>query len=126
YEAGRRANTPARSFLLELGDVSATGFSPETIVEVGADGGVSTQPLAGTRARSGEAETDGRLRAELLSDSKEVFEHAISVRAAQEELARVCGPDSILVNEFMAIRERGSVQHLASRISGRLAAGANA
>lgn len=126
YDVGRRANTPARSFLFELGDLSAAGFSPETVVEVGAGGEVSTQPLAGTRARSGEAETDELLRAELLSDAKEIFEHAISVQAAQEELRGVCAPDSVLVNEFMAVRERGSVQHLASRVTGRLAADRNA
>ncbi|WP_235489710.1 chorismate-binding protein, partial [Frankia sp. AvcI1] len=45
YERGRRGNTPARSFLLDLDGVRAIGFSPETVVEVGADGRVSTQPL---------------------------------------------------------------------------------
>ncbi|MEU9171602.1 chorismate-binding protein [Streptomyces sp. NPDC048420] len=34
YLAGRRANTPARSFLLDLGGWRTAGFSPETVVEV--------------------------------------------------------------------------------------------
>nr|WP_263641819.1 chorismate-binding protein [Microbispora cellulosiformans] len=50
YLTGRRANTPARSFLLKLGGWQAAGFSPETVVEVDPSGRVSTQPLAGTRA----------------------------------------------------------------------------
>ena len=122
YLACRRANTPARSFLLDLGGWQAAGFSPETIVEVEADGRVTTQPLAGTRALGPDAATNERLRAELLTDAKEVHEHAISVRLACAELATVCRPGTVAIEEFMALRERGSVQHLASRVVGRLAA----
>lgn len=126
YVAGRRGNTPARSFLLDLGGLAATGFSPETVVEVGADGRVSTQPLAGTRALLGDPVADLARRVELLGDPKEIFEHAISVRLAQDELAGVCRDDSVFVEEFMNVQERGSVQHLASRVTGRLAEGRNA
>jgi salicylate synthetase len=124
YVAGRLTNTPARSFLLRLGRMHAAGFSPETVARV-AGGLVSTQPLAGTRARCGFAPEDARLRDELLNDPKEVYEHAISVRTAQEELAEVCG-GTARIGEFMAVRERGSVQHLASRVTGRLAPGLGA
>ncbi|GAA1855001.1 salicylate synthase [Pseudonocardia ailaonensis] len=125
FEAGRAANTPARSFLLDLGGIRAAGFSPETIVEVDGLGGVSTQPLAGTRALEGDG-TDADRRAELLTDPKEIFEHAISVYIAQDELRTVCADGSVSVTEFMAVRERGSVQHLASRVSGRLREDRNA
>jgi len=122
YLACRRANTPARSFLLDVGGWQAAGFSPETVVEVEADGRVTTQPLAGTRALGHDATANERLRAELLTDAKEVHEHAISVRLACAELATVCRPGTVAIEEFMVIRERGSVQHLASRVAGRLAA----
>lgn len=124
FLAGRQANTPARSFLLDLGGWRAAGFSPETVVEVEAGTRrVSTQPLAGTRALgAGPGETE-QLRADLLSDSKEIHEHAISVRLAVDELTEVCHPGTVAVAEFMAVRERGSVQHLASRVAGRLAEG---
>ncbi len=125
YEAGRRGNTPARSFLLDLGGVRAAGFSPETVLEVYPNGRVTTQPLAGTRALSGDPAVDKNLRTELLGDPKEIFEHAISVLTAQEELRAVCGAGSVLVNEFMTVQERGSVQHLGSRVSGRLGPGRN-
>ncbi|MBL7501841.1 salicylate synthase, partial [Frankia sp. CN7] len=123
YVAGRRGNTPARSFLLDVGGQRAAGFSPETVVEVSADGLVSSQPLAGTRALTGDRALDAELRAELLSDPKEIYEHAVSVQACQDELRPVCRPGSMVVDEFMSVLERGSVQHLASRVSGRLAAG---
>jgi salicylate synthetase len=120
YLAGRRANTPARSYLLDLGGYRAAGFSPETVLEVGEDGRVSTQPLAGTRARGTDPAENERLRAELLADPKEIHEHAVSVRLAWDEMAVVCRPGSVAVEEFMGVRPRGSVQHLASRVTGRL------
>lgn len=123
YRAGRRGNTPARSFLLDLGGLRAAGFSPETVVEVHADGRVSTQPLAGTRALSGDTTTDNALREELLTDPKEIFEHAVSVYGAQQELRSVCDSGSVGVGEFMTVSRRGSVQHLASRVAGKLAPG---
>lgn len=126
YELGRAANTPARSFLLRLDGKEAAGFSPEVMVTVSADGEVMTQPLAGTRAFGCGSEEDAALRAELESNPKEIYEHAISVRTSQEELRRVCMPESVRVDDFMGIKERGSVQHLASLVHGRLARGRTA
>ncbi|MFC8086295.1 salicylate synthase [Streptomyces sp. NPDC057340] len=120
YLAGRRANTPARSYLLDLGGYRAAGFSPETVLEVGDDGRVSTQPLAGTRALGADPAENERRRAELLSDPKEIHEHAVSVRLAWDEMTAVCRPGSVVAEEFMSVRRRGSVQHLASRVTGRL------
>jgi salicylate synthetase len=121
YLAGRRGNDPARSFLLRLGGWETAGFSPEIVARVTATGDVITQPLAGTRAFEGKAAIDLARRNELYRDAKEVFEHAISVRLAVAELAGVCEPGSVCVEDFMSVKERGSVQHLASEIIGRLA-----
>lgn len=123
YLAGRRGNQPARSFLVRLGGWEVAGFSPEIVARVDADGVVLTQPLAGTRALDGHYDLDHARRQELYRDAKEVYEHAISVRLAAEELTQVCLPDSVRVDEFMSVKERGSVQHLASQVSGRLALG---
>ncbi|MEU0938888.1 salicylate synthase [Embleya sp. NPDC059213] len=126
YLAGRRGNDPARSFLLRLGGWQATGFSPEIVARVTRDRTVTTQPLAGTRAFAGDPTADRSRREELYRDAKEVFEHAISVRLAREELATVCAEGSVHIDDFMSVKERGSVQHLASRLSGRLAEGRTA
>ncbi|WP_153100886.1 salicylate synthase [Paraburkholderia hayleyella] len=123
YLEGRRANTPARSFLLRDGEFEAYGFSPETVVEVDANGFVSTQPLAGTRALTGDATEDERLRRELLRDAKEIAEHAVSVQLALAEMSQICEPGTIGISEFMSVHRRGTVQHLASRVKGQLAAG---
>jgi anthranilate synthase component 1/salicylate synthetase len=123
FVAGRRGNTPARSFLLHLGGIEAAGFSPEIVICVGPDGRVVSQPLAGTRVITDDPAENERLRTELLSDPKEVYEHAISIKTAYEELLDVCAEDSVVVEDFMTVRSRGSVQHLASRLVGRLAPG---
>lgn len=126
YANGRRGNSPARSFVLNLGGIESAGFCPEIVVQVDSGGRVVSQPLAGTRALTRLPSQNARLRAELLRDSKEVYEHAISVKTACDDLSAVCQPDSLMVEEFMAVKERGSVQHLASRVAGQLAAGRDA
>lgn len=120
YVTGRRANTPARSFLLDLGGWQATGFSPETVLEADGTGHTATQPLAGTRMRTGNTPVDHALRAELLSDPKEVFEHAASVKLAFDELAAIGHPGTTRVSEFLTVKDRGSVQHLGSRVETEL------
>lgn len=116
YLRGRGHNTPARSFLLDLSGWQAAGFSPETVVEVDPSGLASTQPLAGTRARQGDEETDQALREELTTDPKEVFEHATSVKLAVDELSAVGDQGATRVSEFLTVKQRGTVQHLASRV----------
>ncbi|APB01836.1 salicylate synthase [Nocardia seriolae] len=123
YRLGRMNNTPARSFLLRLGGLEAAGFSPELVASVDRDRVVTTEPLAGTRAFGRGDDLDLAARAELIRDPKEIVEHAISVQTSFAEIAAVAEPDTTAVSDFMAVRERGSVQHLASTVRGTLAAG---
>ncbi|MEU6828696.1 nocobactin biosynthesis salicylate synthase NbtS [Nocardia beijingensis] len=122
YRLGRAHNTPARSFLLRLGGLEAAGFSPELVASVDDDRVVTTEPLAGTRAFGRGAAADLAARADLVTDPKEIVEHAISVQTSFSEIAAVADPGTPAVSDFMAVRERGSVQHLASTVRGRLAA----
>ncbi|MEU6375583.1 salicylate synthase [Streptomyces sp. NPDC046909] len=126
YLHGRTHNTPARSYLLNLAGRRVVGFSPETVAEVDADGHVITQPLAGTRARGLGEKEDERLRVELLADPKEISEHVLSVKLAEEEMATVCRPGSVSVRDLLSVRQRGSVQHLGSSVHGELAEDASA
>ncbi|BAX93520.1 salicylate synthase [Mycobacterium shigaense] len=119
YRRGRRHNTPVRSFLLRLGGIRAMGYSPELVTAV-RDGEVVTEPLAGTRAFGRGATHDREARDDLESNSKEIVEHAISVRSSLQEISEVAEPGTAVVTDFMTVRERGSVQHLGSTISARL------
>ncbi len=120
YRLGRRHNTPVRSFLLRLGGVRTVGYSPELVAAIGHDGAVVTEPLAGTRALGRGATRDRQARDDLESNSKEIVEHAISVRSSLHEIAEIAEPGTAAVTDFMTVRERGSVQHLGSTISARL------
>jgi salicylate synthetase len=120
YRLGRLHNTPARSFLLRLGGVRALGYSPEVVAAVDDDGVVVTEPLAGTRALGRGMARDRQARDDLESDSKEIVEHAISVRSSLLEITEIVEPGSAAVIDFMTVRERGSVQHLGSTVTGRL------
>jgi salicylate synthetase len=120
YRLGRRHNTPVRSFLLRLGGIRAVGYSPELVAAVRHDGVVITEPLAGTRALGRGPARDREARDDLESNSKEIVEHAISVRSSLQEIAEIAQPGTAAVTDFMTVRERGSVQHLGSTISARL------
>lgn len=125
YRLGRRHNTPARSFLLRLGGFRAVGYSPELVAAVRHDGVVITEPLAGTRALGRGEARDREARDDLESNSKEIVEHAMSVRSSLLEITEIAEVGSAVVTDFMTVRERGSVQHLGSTVSGRLCTAKN-
>ncbi|OBH62098.1 salicylate synthase [Mycobacterium colombiense] len=120
YRLARRHNTPVRSFLLRLGGIRAVGYSPELVAAVRHDGVVVTEPLAGTRALGRGEVRDRQARDDLESNSKEIVEHAISVRSSLQEMTEIAEPGTAVVTDFMTVRERGSVQHLGSTVSGQL------
>lgn len=123
FVAGYLRSIWYRSFLFQTRHVSATGFSPEILLTADGGGMISTNPLAGTRRRGRGELDDQRMRLELLRDPKEIKEHVISVLAVQDQLARVCESETISITSFMSVREYSTVQHLSSRVNGRLSAG---
>ncbi|GCB22417.1 salicylate synthase [Aspergillus awamori] len=114
---GRQSNTPSRSFSFRHAGYQATGFSPELVMSLD-KGIVTTEPLAGTRSFKGTKAEIQRLRHELENDSKEIVEHVISVKEAGQEISQLS--DKPVVEDFMSVRVRGSVQHLGSQVCGRL------
>ena len=116
---GRIQNKPERTFSFRHGGFEATGFSPEYVMErVGTD--INTQALAGTRSCKGTAEEVAKLRNELVNDPKEIVEHAMSVKEAFEEMTRFCKDETVVIDDYMTVHERGPVQHLGSRVNGTL------
>ena len=126
YAVASRINSGVRTFGFRAEDIAGVGFSPEVLVEATPSGIVTTTLLAGTRRRGVDAAEDAELEAELLASAKEVKEHAISVRLAQEEMRAVCMPETVRVGEFMHVRKFRSVQHLGSTVSGKLSPEFNA
>jgi anthranilate synthase component 1 len=117
YRSLRRVNPSPYLFLLELGDVSIVGSSPETLVK--AEGRrASLDPIAGTTA-AGEGDA-----ARLLASEKDRAEHVMLVDLGRNDLSRVCKAGSVRVERFLEPERFSHVTHLVSEIAGDLRDGA--
>ena len=113
YRALRRVNPSPYLFLLELGDVSLVGSSPETHVKL-TGGRASLNPIAGTTERGpGDAER-------LLGSEKDRAEHVMLVDLGRNDLSRVCEPGTVKVERFLEPERFSHVTHLVSEVAGRL------
>jgi anthranilate synthase component I len=119
YRALRRINPSPYLFLLELGDVSLVGSSPETHVKL--EGGrASLNPIAGTiAAGEGAAET-------LLASEKDRAEHVMLVDLGRNDLSRVCLPGTVRVARFLEPEHYSHVVHLVSEVVGEIQPGRTA
>ena len=105
--------------------------SPELLIEVspgpdGMGGSARTRPIAGTRKKTGDAERDAHMRAELQLDEKERAEHLMLVDLARNDLGRVSAYGSVQVAEREIVEEYSHVFHLVSEVRGRLRPAASA
>jgi anthranilate synthase component I len=116
YRALRRVNPSPYLFLLELGDVSLVGSSPETHVKL-TGGQASLNPIAGTiAAGEGAAET-------LLASEKDRAEHVMLVDLGRNDLSRVCRPGTVRVARFLEAEHYSHVVHLVSEVVGEIQPG---
>jgi anthranilate synthase component 1 len=126
YRLLRALNPSPYMYLLNgadsRGEFTIVGSSPESLVTVsGSD--VVTHPIAGSRPRGKDWESDQRHEAELQGDRKEIAEHLMLVDLARNDLLRVCQPDSVAVTEFMQVHRFSHIMHLVSTVEGKLRAG---
>jgi anthranilate synthase component 1 len=119
YRALRAINPSPYMFYLDLSDFHIVGASPELLVRF-EDNEVTIRPLAGTRPRGADRESDERLAEELKNDPKERAEHVMLVDLGRNDVGRVSAPGSVQVSEFMEIERYSHVMHLVSNVTGRL------
>jgi anthranilate synthase component 1 len=112
-------------FILEAGDFSIVGASPEVHVRL-TDGLVEIRPIAGTRRRGATQAEDAALEKELLADAKEKAEHLMLVDLARNDIGRVCQYGSVVVPDFMTVERYSHVMHIVSQVEGRIAPDKNA
>lgn len=93
------------------------GASPEMLVRV-RNRMVETFPIAGTRPVTGDRAIDDAAAADLLADRKETAEHAMLVDLARNDVAR--SSNNVRVAEYQQIKEFRHVQHIVSRVEGKL------
>jgi anthranilate synthase component 1 len=119
YRSLRRVNPSPYHFLLELGDVSLVGSSPETLVKLEGRR-ASLNPIAGTTAPgAGDAE-------QLLASDKDRAEHVMLVDLGRNDLSRVCRPGTVRVGRFLEPERYSHVTHLVSEVAGELEPGRTA
>ncbi|MBS7251852.1 MAG: anthranilate synthase component I [Candidatus Freyarchaeota archaeon] len=119
YLALREINPSPYMYFLKMGDRQIVGSSPEMLVRVERDS-VETFPIAGTRPRVEDPIQNRALAEELLMDEKERAEHVMLVDLARNDLGKVSRFGSVHVPEFMQVHECSHVQHIVSRVVGKL------
>ncbi len=122
YRHLRQLNPSPYMFFLQLPDLHVCGASPEMLVRVH-DGEMHTVPVAGTRWRGEDAESDDRIAAELLADEKEVAEHVMLVDLGRNDIGRVADAGTVSVSRLLAVDRFSHVMHIVSQVDGRLADG---
>ncbi len=113
---GAQALRPAYGAAFAAGDRAIVSFSPELYLRR-AGPTVASEPIKGTAAPGADA------RAALLASEKDAAEHVMIVDLVRNDLGRVSETGSVRVAALREPREEVGVQHLVSRVEGRLRAG---
>lgn len=119
YHALRSLNPSPYMFLLEIGENSIVGASPEMLVRC-RQKRLEYYPIAGTRPRGKTAEEDDALAEEMKADEKELAEHLMLVDLGRNDLGRVAKFGSVKVEKLTATEKYSHVQHLVSRLTAEL------
>ncbi|MFW6117256.1 MAG: anthranilate synthase component I [Thermoproteota archaeon] len=115
----KKINPSPYMYFLKMGDTRVIGSSPEMLVRVEGDL-LETFPIAGTRPRAKDQNRNQALAENLLADHKERAEHVMLVDLARNDIGRVARFGSVQVPEFMKVHQYSHVQHIVSRVIGRL------
>ena len=121
-----RAQNPAPyCYFVRVGELTLVGASPEVLVRV-EDRVVTVRPIAGTRPRGADAESDLANERELLADPKERAEHTMLVDLGRNDVGRVSEWGSVEVAAHMVVERYSQVMHLVSEVRGKLREGLDA
>ena len=119
YRALRFTNPSPYMFFLELEDLKIIGSSPEILVRLtGRD--IELRPIAGTRPRGRDAQSERDLEENLLADTKERAEHIMLVDLGRNDVGRVAKVGSVEVDQLMTIERYSHVMHIVSNIKAEL------
>jgi anthranilate synthase component 1 len=125
YRALRLINPSPYMYYCELGPLTVVGSSPEALVKLSGRR-ASLRPIAGTRPRGADTETDSGQERELRGDPKENAEHVMLVDLARNDLGRVARVGSVHVEPYRSIERYSHVMHMVSGVNGELADGRDA
>jgi len=121
YRVLRTTNPSPYMYYIKMKELQIAGTSPETMVKL-TNGKLMTFPVAGTRKRGKDREEDLALEKELLADEKECAEHNMLVDLARNDIGKIAEYGSVRVEDYMAVHRFSKVMHIASTVTGKLAA----
>jgi len=117
YRHLRSINPSPYMFYLNFGKIRMIGASPETLVKL-RDRKIEVRPIAGTRPRGKDIESDKALEMELISDPKERAEHIMLVDLGRNDVGKVSMPATVRVPRLMEIEKYSHVMHIVSVVEG--------
>jgi anthranilate synthase component 1 len=106
-------------YFLKMEDTEIVGSSPEMLMRV-EEGMVETYPIAGTCPRVEDEVKNKSFAEELLADPKERAEHLMLVDLARNDVGKVSEFGSVQVPQFMEVHEYSHVQHIVSKVTGKI------
>jgi len=120
YRVLRSQNPSPYMFLLDFGNFSIVGSSPEVMVGLH-DKHILLRPLAGTRRRGQTPQRDQELTNEMLNDEKECAEHLMLIDLGRNDVGRVAKTGTVKVTDMMRVEKYSHVMHMVSDIDALLA-----
>ncbi len=119
YRVLRIKNPSPYMYLMEYGDFSIVGSSPEVMVKLD-NGDILLRPIAGTRKRGVDKQRDLELEEELLADPKELAEHLMLIDLGRNDVGRVAKTGTVRVEEMMHVERYSHVMHIVSDVHAQL------
>lgn len=119
YRALRRTNPSPFMYHLAFDDFSIVGSSPEILVRL-RDDEITIRPIAGTRPRGSDVDTDNALTNELLSDEKELAEHLMLLDLGRNDVGRVAKAGTVEVTARNSVEYYSHVMHIVSNVIGEI------
>lgn len=119
YRSLRKNNPAPFGGMVHWNDFVLMSSSPERLVS-SRHGEVQSRPIAGTRPRGLDQDTDRALSHELLTHPKERAEHIMLIDLERNDLGRVCQTGTVEVDELMVVESYEHVHHIVSNVRGCL------
>ncbi len=118
YNHLRVSNPSPFMFYFNFEDFKVLGSSPEILVRL-RNNTVTIRPIAGTRPRGVDVQSDKKFEKDLLKDKKELSEHLMLLDLGRNDVGKVSKINSVKVNEKFKIEKYSHVMHIVSNVEGK-------